>query len=487
MKTSFQDRALRFTAVALAWIALLPAALSAQATASPVEATQPALLAASASDAVHSFNSSSAVEQSLHVTMGHSMFVDTQSRLRRVYVANPAVLDSYTASPTEVVFTAKTPGISSVILWDEAGESKSYIVSADIDVAALRLSMHEAFPSETIRVEGSEGKVLLSGTVGSNEISDSAVKLATLYTKDISNSLLINPAHAKQVRLKVRIVEVDRSKLAQFGVNLFGAGGKTIGQSTTGQFPSSVSLLPSTSSTSGGSSTGGTTTGGNTFSVSSPLNFLLYSSQLNIGATIQDLSNKQVLQILAEPTITTLSGQKASFLSGGEFPFPVIQGSTGGATSISLQFRSYGVKVDFTPSVNPDGTIDLKVAPEVSALDYTNAVQISGYTIPALSTRRADTRVILRSGQSFAISGLLDKRTTDLLGSTPGISSIPVLGLLFRSKSVNHSTTDLMVVVTPTVVDPLTDETLHIEPQPVVSVLNDNKFDSSLPASTKKP
>jgi pilus assembly protein CpaC len=474
MKTLLHHSAIGFPFKTFACTLALAAGLQAQT------AVQPVLAAASSSSAAaHGFNSSSAVEQTLHITIGHSTFINTQARLRRVYIANPAVVDSYTASPTQVVFTAKNPGISSVILWDEMGGSQAYMVSSDVNVEALRVSMKEAFPGDVIQVDGSEGRVMLTGTVGSGEIADSVVKLASLYAKDISNSLVINPARIKQVRLKVRIVEVDRSKLAQFGINIFGQGSQTIGQSTTGQFPSTV--------TSGSSSTSGTTTGNSTVSISSPLNFFLYSSQINVGVTIQDLVNKQVLQILSEPIITTLSGQKASFLSGGEFPFPVVQGGTAGLTSITIQFRSYGVKVEFTPVVNPDGTIDLKVAPEVSALDYTNAVEINGYTIPALSTRRADTRVVLRSGQSFAISGLLDKRTTDLMGSTPGISSIPILGQLFRSKSINHATTDLMVVVTPTVVDPLTDESIPTEPVPVIPTLDDKKFDDSLPAGTKKP
>ena len=173
--------------------------------------------------------------------------------------------------------------------------------------------------------------------------------------------------------------------------------------SSTGQFPSTQTY------------TAGSGTTASTLTTSNPLNLLFYNFGLNIGFTLQDLQDRQIAQILAEPTITTLSGQKASFLSGGEFPFPVVQGSSGGLTSITIQFRPYGVKLDFTPIVNDDGTIQLKVAPEVSALDYTNAVTISGYTIPAISTRRAETQVELRDGQSFAISGLLDHRTTDIL------------------------------------------------------------------------
>jgi pilus assembly protein CpaC len=147
---------------------------------------------------------------------------------------------------------------------------------------------------------------------------------------------------------------------------------------------------------------------------------------------------------------------------------------------VTVQFRPYGVKLDFTPQVNADGTILLKVAPEVSALDYTNAVNIAGYTIPAISTRRAETQVELRDGQSFAISGLLDHRTTDILSRTPGIADVPVLGQLFRSKNINHSTVELVVVVTPTIVDPLTDMNEPALPKLPVPMLDPSQFDKKV-------
>lgn len=415
------------------------------------------------------FVESAATGDALHLIVGRSIFLDTVERVRRVYIANPVVLDSYTANPHEIVLTSKTPGTSSVILWDETGHTQSYLVSSDVDVEDLALSMKRALPTEDVQVHSRENHIVLAGTVSSDAKSDAAAKLAALYSKDVTNSLVVNRALIKQVKLKVRIVEVDRSKQTQFGFNFFSQGGSLISETTTQQFQSSPTYTPPTTTTPG------------TLTVSDALNFLLFSSKLNVGAALKDLENKQVLQILAEPTITTLSGEKANFLAGGEFPFPVIQGSSGGLTSITIQFRSYGVKVEFTPVVNADGTIELKVAPEVSALDYTNAVTISGYTIPALSTRKVDTQVTLRSGQSFAISGLLDKRTTDLYANTPGISNVPILGLLFRSKGVTHSNTELVVVVTPEVVEPLNQITTPPEPKTVVPLLVPEKFDKSLP------
>ena len=420
-------------------------------------------------------------EHSIHVVAGHLLFLNTTVRIRRVYVSNPLVLDSYTVSPTQVVLTAKTPGLTSMVIWDENEQSQVYMVSCDLDVSALQASIRQRFPAETIQVEGSETKAILTGTVSTDLVADDAGKLASLFTKDLANSLVANPAKVKQVQLKVRIVEVDRSRLEQFGINIFNpGGGTTVGGGTTSQFPVTTSL----GSGSGGGS-GSSLVGTNTLSISDPLNFLFYSSRLNLGVTIKDLESKNILQILAEPTITTLSGQKANFLAGGEFPFPVVQGSSGGLTSVTIQFRPYGVKLEFTPIVNIDGTIALKVAPEVSALDYTNAVTISGYTIPALSTRRAETQVVLRDGQSFAISGLLDKRTTDSLGRTPGIASVPILGQLFKSKSVNLSTSELIVIVTPLIVDPLLDHSAPAEPVAVRPFMKSDAFDKSIPAAIK--
>jgi pilus assembly protein CpaC len=441
-----------------------------------------ALAAGTTASASYRFSHTAAAEQALHIVVGRSMFVDTGARLRRVYIANPTVLDSYTANPNEVVVTAKTPGTSSIILWDENGNSKSYLISSDVNVEPLQAAFRHALPTEDIKVEGSEGRVVLSGAVSTSAVGDAAVKLALLYSKDVASSLVVNPSQIKQVKLVVRIIEIDRSKATQFGVNIIGAGGSTIGAGTTSQFPVSTSLTHSGSS----STSGGYSVGGNTLTVSDPLNFLLYSSKINIGVTIKDLENKQILQILAEPTITTLSGEKANFLAGGEFPFPVVQGGSGGLNSVSVQFRPFGVKLEFTPYVNADGTIELKVAPEVSSLDYTNAAVISGYTIPALATRRAETQVVLKNGQSFAISGLLDRRTTDALGRTPGIASIPILGQLFRSKSINHSVSELVVIVTPTIVDPLTEDIVPTEPKTVIPMVNPQIFDKQFPVPAAK-
>jgi pilus assembly protein CpaC len=270
----------------------------------------------------------------------------------------------------------------------------------------------------------------------------------------------------RQVQLKLRIIEVDRTRLEQFGVNFF-ALGNTLANTSTQQF--STTVVPANATT------------GASLTVSDPLNLLLYSARLNAGVTVQDLEQKQVMQVLAEPTLTTLSGVPARFLSGGEFPFPVVQGGTGNSTAVTIVFKPYGVKVDFTPTVNADGTIRLKVAPEVSALDYTNSVTISGFTIPALSTRRAESEVELVDGQSFVLSGLLDHRTTDNFSKMPGVASLPLLGQLFRSKDLSHSVVELVVLVTATVVDPRIPAPPAALPKMVVPNLESGRFDHDFP------
>ena len=439
-----------------------PAAASATAAASQARW-------ANLPDTTASLSSSTrSLSQPLHVLVGRSIFVKSVSRLKRVYVSNPVAVDSFTATPTQIVVTAKTPGVSSLILWDEWGQSATYLVFADLDVASLQTEVRAALPYDNVVVTAQQDRVSLSGTASSEASAEAAGKLAALYSKTVINSVVIRQPHISQVKLKVQIIEVDRSKLSQFGINLFSEG-KNTSNSTTGQYPSSQTYTPGSGSAPA------------TLVTSNPLNLLFYNFGLNLGVTLQDLQDRQLAQILAEPTITTLSGQKASFLAGGEFPFPVVQGSSAGLTSITIQFRPYGVRLDFTPVVNADRTILLKVAPEVSALDYSNAVTISGYTIPAISTRRADTQVELRDGQSFAISGLLDHRTTDIFNKMPGIGDVPILGQLFRSKNVNHSTTELMVVITPMIVDPLTESTAPDPPKMPVPLLDPKAFDQKFP------
>lgn len=451
---------------ALAWAVAIPAARADQGV---TGAAQVPVASADGRTAL--------IGNSLHLVVGQSMFVNTVDRLRKIYVSNPEVLDSVTASPHQIVVTAKTAGVSSLILWDETGQSQAYEVAADLDVASLRSALKEALPYENISIQSHQDQVSLSGTVSNPAAADEANKLAGEFSKTVVSSLLVAPQHTPQVRLKVRVVEIDRTRAEQLGFNFFTGNGKNTATATTGQFPAVTVTQPQVPSPPAVPGVLG---------FENVLSLFYYNADLGLGSAIQALINQQIIQILAEPTLSAMSGQKASFLSGGEFPFPVVQPSQTGAIAVTIQFRPYGVRLDFTPNVLPDGTIQLKVSPEVSALDYTNEVNIAGYVIPAIATRRADTEVELKSGQSFAISGLLDRRTTDQLEKIPGIGDIPILGKLFQSKSLNHTQTELAVIVTPTLVDPLSENPEQTPPTMAVPFLNKQKFDHDMPGIVPK-
>lgn len=409
--------------------------------------------------------------ESVHVLVSRSIVVNMQNRLRKVYLSNPAVVDSATTSPTQVVITAKAPGSSNVVFWDEAGHSRMLELYSDIDVSGLRNAVGEAYPGQTIGIRAEEGKVILSGVVSDKDMADNVAKMALSYSKDVINSIVVNTPHGKQIMLKVRFAEVDRSKLQAFGINIFSNGAtNTIGTTSTQQFSP-----PTLSGQTGASAS-------STFSVSDLMNIFLFRPDLNLGVTIKDLEQKNVLQILAEPNLLSISGQPAHFLAGGEFPYPVVQGSgVGATTAVTIQFRPYGVRLDFTGTIQPDGSVRIKLSPEVSSLDFSNAVTISGFTIPALSTRRAETEVQLKDGQSFGIAGLLNSNTTIQLSKVPGIGDIPILGQLFRSQSKNFTNSELLLLVTPTIVDPL-EATITTPPTPTVVVppMNPSDFDRDI-------
>jgi pilus assembly protein CpaC len=244
----------------------------------------------------------------------------------------------------------------------------------------------------------------------------------------------------------VKFADVDRVALSQFGFNLVSRNGTTLGETGTQEFPGP--LFPQLQSNASNTA----------LNLSNLLNLFIFRPDINLGATIQALQQRNVAQILAEPNLIVVEGGDASFLAGGEFPFPTITATpTGGgiAPVVTVQFKKFGVQLNFSPTITPSGAIHLHVKPEVSALDYTNAVTVDGYLIPAISSRVAETEIVLNDGESFAIAGLIDNRVTQSLNKIMILGDIPILGQLFRSHSTNKSTDELLVVVTPHFVKPV--------------------------------
>ena len=420
--------------------------------------------------------------QALHVFVGKSVVINMQAPVSRVLTSNPAVIDTVATSPSQVVVEGKAPGSSSLILWDSSGHSQILDVTVDVNISHLKKAIEQTFPGQRINIQTDGAHLILTGTVSDTKISDDVVKMATAYSTGVVNSLTIAPVHEQQILLAVKFAEVDRTKLQQFGINFLSTGiGNTPGTISTQQFgPPSINGQLSNSI--GGTNQGFTST----YQLQNLLNVFLFRPDLNLGATIQDLETRSVLQILAEPNLMALNGQKANFLAGGEFPFPVVQGGSN-VGAVTIQFRPFGVKLDFTATVGPDKVIRMHIAPEVSTLDFTQAVQISGFTVPAISTRRAETEIELKDGQSFGIAGLLDNRATVQLSKIPGIGDIPILGNFFRSRSINRSNSELMVLVTPRVVDPVQANTPSaLPPASPIKFLETPKFDKGIPASASQ-
>lgn len=385
--------------------------------------------------------------EALHLIVDRSLVVTSPSQITRVSLANPDICDAVVVSPTEILLNGKRAGATSLVIWGQSGQMQTFDVYVDLDVLDLTGDIRNTFPNEPVKVTVSKDIVTLSGHVSSAAVADKILELAQSMVPRKENvvSLLEVPAPPTgEVLLKVRFAEVDRSALKQLGVNIMSLpGAKNIGTTTTGQYspPGLTQLSPSA--------------GG--FTLGSLLNVFIFRPDINLAATIQALQTRNLLQILAEPNVLTESGKEATFLSGGEFPFPVVQstGAGGGVPAITIQFRQFGIKLDFTPTILPDDAIHLKVEPEVSSLDFSNALTITGFTVPALAVRRVQSEMELRDGQSFVIAGLMDNRVTRTLEKIPGLGDIPLLGKIFQSESLNKSKTELLVLVTPQIVHPL--------------------------------
>lgn len=421
--------------------------------------------------------------QALHVFVGKSVVINVQAPVSRILSSNPAVIDTLATSPTQVVVEGRAPGVSSLILWDSTGHSQILDVTVDVNISHLRTAIEQTYPGQRVELQSDGAHLILTGTVSDAKISEDIGKMASAYSGGVVNSLSVAPVHEQQILLQVKFAEVDRTKIQQFGINLLSTGAaNTVGTVTTQQFTPPIQNGQLTSAI-GAKNTGFTSS----FQLNNLLNIFLFRPDLNLGATIQDLENRNILQILAEPNLLALNGQKANFLAGGEFPFPVVQGGAN-VGAVTIQFRPFGVKLDFTAFVGQDHVIRMHIAPEVSTLDFTQAVTISGFTVPAISTRRTETEIELKDGQSFGIAGLLDNRAQVQLSKIPGIGDIPILGNFFRSRSINRSDSELLVMVTPRIVDPVQlNAPAPLPPANPVKFLDNPRFDHGVPTSLATP
>lgn len=374
------------------------------------------------------------------LTAGRSTVVMTDFDISRIAVTNPAVADAVVVQPREILIDGKSAGTVSLIIWG-ATQREQYDLVVDQGVPSLQRQLNALFPGEDIKVSASDDAVILSGQVSSNAVvlrSGEIAQASASKAKVINMLQLPGGTESQQVILQVRFAEVNRRALTELGASLFLSRPEASGRSSTQQFGA-----PSFEKGEAGAA--------DDLVFSDFLNLFFFQRTQGIGGVIKALKSRGFFQSLAEPNLIAYNGQEASFLAGGEIPVPVVQGNTGG---ISVQYKEFGIRLTFRPTIAGD-VIRLKVRPEVSTLDFGNGITLSGFRIPALSTRRAETDVELRDGQSFVIAGLLDNLTQESSAEVPILSRLPIIGNFFKSKSDRIERTELMVLITPRLVQPL--------------------------------
>ena len=379
------------------------------------------------------------------VGTGKTYILDTSVNIERIAIASPEIAEAVPVNARSVMVNGKVAGETSLVVWLNDGTRHEYDIN--VRIAASRIDgasrqLEEEFGGR-VHADLDNTSVYLTGTVKTLYDSQRAVAIAETLGRVINLLRVEVPPQEVQILLKVRFANVDRTKSKDLGINFIGAPKGFPFGSQTGAYPNGT-----VSTGSGGQST---------VSLTDALNLLFFDPQINVGATLKDLEGRAVLQILAEPNLLAMNGHEASFVAGGEFPYPTLSGGGSAASQVTIQFRQFGVQIHFLPTVTPRGTIRLHLSPEVSSLDFANALTANGNTVPALNTRKVDTDIELESGQTFAIAGLLDQRTTESFSRIPGLADIPVLGKLFTTKGTTASNSELLIIVTPEFVAPIAD------------------------------
>ncbi len=391
-----------------------------------------------------------AISQKLNLTTGHSLVVETGADIRRVALGSEDLADVKVLSPRQLYFVGLNPGVTNATLWGADGRIGAMIdIEVTPDVVSLKEKIYEILPSEKdIRVTANQDNLVLSGTVSSAANLSQVLAMAEAYAPrdkekkaKVMNLLEVGGVH--QVMLEVRVSEMSRTLLRRLGVNFayISDGGTTYGISML----KNLVNLPDDGWP------------GNPLEVGDSVGMIFHFLGANASWTtfIDALKENGLTKVLAEPTLITTSGRTANFLAGGEYPIPVPQSGTGGGTTITIDYKTFGVGLNFTPTVLSNNKISMDVRPEVSELDFSNAVAISGYVVPSLTTRRVSTVIELADGQSFAIAGLLKENTREVVSKFPVLGDIPILGALFRSTSFQKEESELVVIVTPHLVKPL--------------------------------
>jgi pilus assembly protein CpaC len=374
-----------------------------------------------------------APEQVVSVSKGASALLVNTTAIQRFSIGDPTVAEAVVVSPTEILINGKTLGTTSLFLWDNTGQIKLYSVEVTADAPGLQRYLSSVLQGERIDVIASGNVVTLSGQVRDASVANRAVEIAKGSGATIVDNL--TTPEAVQVLLKVRFAEVNKSAIKEFRSQLATLNPQDL-NGRTGDWIGSANTNPQDGTFADG-----------------VVDLGLFNANASIEVLIRALSSKGLLKSLAEPNLIALPGREASFLAGGEFPYPAVQGG-GGNNAVSIVFKEFGIRLRFTPIITRGGSIRLKVAPEVSALDFSNPLIFGGFTIPSILSRRAETEVEMKDGQYLAIAGLIDNTMTDNSTKIPLLGDIPILGQFFKSKDARQRRTELLVLVSPKLVLP---------------------------------
>jgi pilus assembly protein CpaC len=411
--------------VALAWPAGIPA--HAQATTAPSDSS------------VGDDQSITTIE----IQPGKAKKMTFDQRIKRANILAPDIADVVPLGPNDLLITAKKSGSTQLIVWDEAGNTQIMNVQVETLVAILQKRLDGLFPDSKIKVEDANGTLTLTGEVHDLEEARRAEELTLPYAGSSKIVDLMEVGGGQQVMLHVKFAEVSKQAEAELGFNFAGADGMSIYGNNTGTNP--LGLVPQ---------------GTSPTLLSIPSGALSTASMFGIGQFagvafayfVDALEQNSLLRTLSEPTLVTTSGEEASFLAGGSFPYPVPQAGSGGSAAITIQFQPYGVQLHFTPVVLGNGRIRMKVNPDVSELDFSHTVTLDGTTVPGLTDRNVDTQVEMAEGQTLALGGLLETDITASNSQFPILGDLPVIGALFRSVKYQKNETELVILVTPELV-----------------------------------
>ena len=405
-------------------------------------------LVANAQESTYEASFSSATKEGIpiNVLVGQSRVINFDRPIGRFSISNPEIAEAVMVSPNQVLVNGKAFGQVNFIAWEKADQKFIiFDVFVRANLSLIDSQIRALFPKDDIRLSQANGSVVLSGTVSNPQAAAQAEAVVQAAGFKTVNMLQSPVTDATQVQLSVRVAEVSRSKLKEFGSSYASVNSTTVFAQGGGP----------------GTLGGNTRPGENIFTefAGSAVNLFLFNTGLNTAAFIRAMKTNGALRALAEPNLIAMNGQSASFLAGGEFPVPVVQ-SGSGSNAVSVIFKEYGVRLNFKPTIIDEDHIRLELEPEVSTIDFANGVRFSGFVIPALRTRRARTGVELRDGQSFALAGLLDNNETRSLSKIPVLGDVPILGNLFKSSSFQKQETELMFIITADLVKPLNSDEL---------------------------